>query len=127
MQPLVTPKVCTALKSRSLGEMKVFTALLAEISVKMLIYYQKRENKVSVESKYTVIVCSITLEVSRVAYSLSGNMVIGASSTNLIPTNLSPCHPIYLKCSAVQVCQLMFLHVIVIKVSFVVIQVKINV
>jgi len=88
----------------------------------MLIYYQKRENKVSVESKYTVFVCSITLEVSRVAYSLSGNMVIGASSKNLIPR-----HPIYLKCSAVQVCQLMFLHVIVIKVSFVVIQVKINV
>ena len=107
--------------------MKVFTALLAKISVKILIYYQKRENKVSVESKYTVIVCSITLEVSRVAYSLCGNMVIGASSTNLIPTNLISCHPIYLKCSAVQVCQLMFLHVIVIKVSFVVIQVKINV
>jgi len=30
--------------------MKVFTALLAEISVKMLIYYPKQEKKVSVES-----------------------------------------------------------------------------
>ena len=30
--------------------MKVFTALLAEISVKMLIYYQKREKKIPVES-----------------------------------------------------------------------------
>ena len=40
----------TALKSRSWGEMKVVTALLAEISVKMLIFYQKQENKVSVET-----------------------------------------------------------------------------
>ena len=30
--------------------MKLFTVLLTEISLKMLIYYQKREKKVSVES-----------------------------------------------------------------------------
>jgi len=44
MQPLDPPKVL--LTSRSSGEMKVFTALLAKISVKKLIYYQKRENEV---------------------------------------------------------------------------------
>jgi len=38
--------------------MKVYTALLAEISVKMLNYYQSFS-----WSLYTVIVCSITLEV----------------------------------------------------------------
>jgi len=41
-------KYCS--KSRSYGEMKVFTALLAKISVKMLIYYQKLEKNVSVKS-----------------------------------------------------------------------------
>jgi len=44
MQPLDTPKNCSKIK-----KLEVFNALLAEISVKMLIYYQKRE-RVSVES-----------------------------------------------------------------------------
>ena len=42
--------------------MKVVTALLAKISVKMLIYYQKREKKFQLKVKILYI-GSITLEV----------------------------------------------------------------
>ena len=54
--------------------MKVFTARLAEISVKMLIYYQKREKS---QLKVNILLLFVVLrwKFSRVAYFLSGNIL----------------------------------------------------
>ena len=55
--------------------MKVSTALLAKISVKMLIYYQKQEKKFQL--KVNILLLSVVLrwKFSRVAYFLSWNIL----------------------------------------------------
>ena len=72
--------------------MKVFTALLAEISVKMLIYYQKaRKKSFSWKSIYTVIVCStLWLYYTAVLYNADSHYnAVSAWFPNIFPVYVS--------------------------------------
>ena len=55
--------------------MKVFTALLAAISVEILIYYQKREKKFQFKVNVLLLFVVLRWKFSRVAYFLSGNIL----------------------------------------------------
>ena len=55
--------------------MKVVTALLAKISVKMLIYYQKREKKFQLKVNILLLFLVLRWKFSLVAYFLSGNIL----------------------------------------------------
>ena len=55
--------------------MKVVTALLAKISVKMLIYYQKREKKFQLKVIILLLFVVLRWKFSLVAYFLSGNIL----------------------------------------------------
>ena len=55
--------------------MKVVTALLAKISVKMLIYYQKREKKFQLKVNILLLFVVLRWKFSLVAYFLSGNIL----------------------------------------------------
>jgi len=55
--------------------MKVFIALLAEISVKMLIYYPKQEKKFQLKVNILLLFVVLRWKFSRVAYFLSGNIL----------------------------------------------------
>ena len=63
--------------------MKVFTALLVEISVKMLIYYQKRKKR-KFQLKVDILLLFVVLrwKFSRDAYFLSGNILRNRSIVN---------------------------------------------
>ena len=55
--------------------MKVVTALLAKISVKMLIYYQKREKKFQLKVNILLLFVVLRWKFSLVEYFLSGNIL----------------------------------------------------
>jgi len=54
--------------------MKVFTALLAEISLKMLIYYQNERKKFQLKVNILLLFVEFYWKFSRVAYFLPGNV-----------------------------------------------------